>query len=209
MILALVAVFALATMSVQAQDNERPGMPDQKEMVKGMTKMMTETLGLNEEQKSAVEALNEKYAETMRPMRPMPPRGEGQEGDEEGKKSFKEKMKEAPKNFENKVKDETDKVKGDIDKKEERKEYKEALKAILTEEQFSKWEEMEKNMKRPHNPRQQIPQGQNGEGVGPQSPAPESGSCGAPCPKALKCCECTGTCPEACGDTCDCKKGCK
>ncbi len=206
-ILALVAVFALS-MSVQAQEEkkERPEMPNQEEMVQRMTDMMAENLGLSADQKEAVLAINKEYAGKLMPQmhHPRGPKPDGENG--EKPENFGEKLEQAPEAFEHDVEGAADKAEGKVEAEKAREEYKEALKAVLTEEQLSKYEEMEKGM----NHRGDHKGGPRGKGPraekdGQPGPAPvidePEGEKVCHCPEV---CECKGEC----ADECKCEKKC-
>ncbi len=193
-ILALVAVFAM-TLSAQAQ-GERPegpqGMRPERPNPQMMVQMLADSLGLTAEQKEALETLNKEYAEKMRPMRP--------EVDENEPKTLE------------KIEGAEDKAAQRVERQKARDEYKDAVKAILNEEQYNKFEELEKNMRHPKAPRHQMPpQGlrpEQGEAAGPTAPRfddeetttceqkPECCKEGAECCKeGAECCE-PKECPE-------------
>ncbi len=180
MILALVAVTAF-TMSAQAQTEDteqaRP-MPNKEEMIQKQTDMMADSLSLTAEQKEAVLALNTEYADKLRPqMRrpPMGPRPDGNDG-EDGQTAPKEEVSDMPQAAGG--------GEGMQNVSAAREEYNEALKGILTEEQYAKYEQMRTNMRhqgRPGGPRGKGPRGEEGNGPrGPQGPQPGGCPC-TPC----------------------------
>ncbi len=176
MILALVAVFAL-TMGAQAQDNgkkEAPQRPSKEEMIQKQTDLLADSLGLTEEQKAAVLALNTEYADKMGPQMRHPRGPQMKEGEE-----VSEDAPEAPEEM-----SERPEMKPEMGE-DPRAEYSAKMKEILTEEQYAKYETLEKRMMR-HGGRPGGPMGKGprGEGDGPRGPqAPQGeGGCAPCCP---------------------------
>lgn len=165
MILALVAVFALTT-GAQAQTEETqeaPQRPNKEQMVQKQTDLMADSLGLTAEQKEAVLALNTEYAGKMMPQM-RPPRGPQMKDGEEVSGDAPEMPEMQPEQGVN-----------------PREEYNTKLKEILTDEQYAKYETMEKRFMHHGGPK--GPRGPRGEGGprGPQAPQGEGGCC---CPPA-------------------------
>lgn len=129
-ILAVATVFAF-TLSMNAQSEERGERrgPSQEVMIQRQTDMMADSLGLTSDQKESLLALNTEYSSQMMPQRP-PRRMEND--------SFDESSRPEPPSQE------------DMDNQrkameEARESYNAELKKILTDEQYAKYEQMQKN----------------------------------------------------------------
>ncbi|MCD8282939.1 MAG: DUF4890 domain-containing protein [Prevotella sp.] len=175
MILAVAALMVI-TLSAQAQDDGSQSQrqrPSKEEMAQRQTDMMADSLGLTDEQKEAVLALNTEYAGKQGPgmhrpgMRPQP-KQDGTEGE-----AVDEQTTDRP---------QAPEARPEMNENP-RAEYNEALKGILTEEQYAKYETMQKNMRprggRPGGPRGKGPRDE--EGNGPSAPRGEQPA-GCPCP---------------------------
>ncbi len=133
MILAVAAVFAFTlSTNAQSEGNGPRQMPSQEEMIQHQTDMMADSLGLTASQKEALLALNTEYSDQMRPQ--MPPRRMDSGNSDESTRP------EPP-------------SREDMDSQrqamqEARENYNTELKKILTDEQYAKYEQMQKQMPR-------------------------------------------------------------
>lgn len=136
----MIALSLILCISASAQ-GERRGERRQwnpEEMVQRQTNRLAEQLGLNDEQKAALLELNKKYQTTMSGMR-------GQQPGAERKRPSREEMETQRKQMEDNMKT-----------------YQEELKGILTPEQMTKYEKMQKEM-RSRGPRGEGMRGSRGE----------------------------------------------
>ncbi len=134
MILAIAAVFAF-TLSVNAQSEEKGErkMPSREEMIQHQTDMMADSLGLTSDQKESLLALNTEYSSQMMPqMRPPRMKRDSLSEGNRPEPPSQEDMENQRKAME-----------------EARENYTAELKKILTDEQYAKYEQMQKN----HRPR--------------------------------------------------------
>ncbi len=159
MMLALVALFTMSVAAMAQNDNGQRRM-DPKEMAKAQADRMADRYGLNDEQAAKVEALNVEFAGKLRPQggprrgggqRPQGPRpeaGNGQHVDGQtgatapNREEMEARRKEMQANQEA---------------------YREGLKAIMTEEQFAKYEEDMKRMQEQRGRRGGQRRGPRGE----------------------------------------------
>ena len=139
MTLALIALFTVTT-ATMAQDNNRQRRFDPKEMVQRQTDRMAERYALTEEQTEKVLALNTEYAGKLRPqngpgrgprMRDRQPQHNQQADGQTGATQPNREEMEARMN----------------EMRKQQEAYNNALKDILTEEQFQKYEEDQKQMR--------------------------------------------------------------
>jgi len=112
---------------------------DKTEMSQRRTEQMTERYGLDEKQSKKLLELNKEYGDKMRPMGRPPrmrpndnPSKEQMQGEQAQERPNKEQFEEMRKKME-----------------EEREAYNKELKKIMTDEQYAKYEQDEKNMKQP------------------------------------------------------------
>lgn len=158
MTLALIAIFAMSTGAMAQNDNDnRQRRFDPKEMVQHQTDRMAERYELTDEQAEKVLVLNTEYAGKLRPMNAQgrgprtrdaqPPKNDQIDGHTGATEPNREEMQARM----NKM-------------KEQQQAYDNALKDILTEEQFQKYEADQKQMQQrgprdgrrgPRGPRQQ------------------------------------------------------
>ena len=155
-IIALVALFTIATTSMAQTDNTRRERPSKEEMAKQRTEAMVKQYELNDDQQAKLLELNTKYAEKLPPMfmrrhhgpRPERVRPEGVTPDNNVKHAPRMEMNS---DFEQKRKE----------MKEAQEAYDNELKGIMTEEQFKKYQEESQKMRRgPRGP--QGPRGNHG-----------------------------------------------
>ncbi len=132
-ILALCAVFTFAIGANAQNDSKKERkQPTNEEMVKHQTDRMAERLDLNDKQKAELLKLNTEYFGKMRPqMQPRGPRKDMKKDGQKRERPTEAQMKEMRKKYE-----------------EGRKKYNSDLKKILTDEQFSKYEKMQQDMKK-------------------------------------------------------------
>jgi len=167
-IYALALLFTLGSLNVAAQEEQGQKKErkkfDRTEMIKSRTERMATRYGLNDKQKEKLLELNTEYADKMRPMgrppRMRPPQG-GNDGQmaspQEGEGNQKPPQMEGddvpmmpPANGEQpseedmkKMKEQMDKAKEQMDK--DREAYNKKLKKIMTDDQYAKFEQDQKN----------------------------------------------------------------
>lgn len=142
-IIALAALFTIATTSMAQTDNTRRERPSKEEMAKQRTEAMAQQYELNADQQAKLLELNTKYAEKLPPMfmrrhhgpRPERVRPEGVTPDNNVKHAPRMEMNS---DFEQKRKE----------MKEAQEAYDNELKGIMTEEQFKKYQEESQKMRR-------------------------------------------------------------
>lgn len=136
-ILALAAMMAFATGINAQEQQERPERPpfNKEEMMKLRVDGMAKDLGLDDAQKTSLQKLFEKYSD-MRDFRMPPRRPAGAPNDSmEMKRPPKEEMKRPSEEEMKKMHEEM---------KKQREEFNAELKKILTSEQYTKYQELEK-----------------------------------------------------------------
>lgn len=142
-IIALAALFTIATTSMAQTDNTRRERPSKEEMAKQRTEAMAQQYELNADQQAKLLELNTKYAEKLPPMfmrrhhgpRPGGVRPEGVAPDNNVQRAPRMEMNQ---DFEQKRKE----------MKESQEAYDNELKEIMTEEQFKKYQEESQKMRR-------------------------------------------------------------
>ena len=141
----LAAMFCFG-LQAEAQRPERGKRLTPEEMAEQRTALMVQKYGLNQTQTDSLFALNMRQMEQMKDMRPERiPRDSLQAMDKDARKAYRKAMKE--------------KEAGMRERMKKNAEYEQALRQILTEEQFAKYQEDQKNrMERRERPRRDAPE---------------------------------------------------
>lgn len=146
LIVMLAAMFCFG-LQAEAQRPERGKRLTPEEMAEQRTALMVQKYGLNQTQTDSLFALNMRQMEQTKDMRPERiPRDSLQAMDKDARKAYRKAMKEKEAGMRERM-------------KKNAEEYEQALRQILTEEQFAKYQEDQKNrMERRERPRRGTPE---------------------------------------------------
>lgn len=171
-VLTMVALLSMTVMQAQSDNKSERKAPKQP-TAEEMTNRMAKDLGLNDEQKTKVLALNKEYQDVLKgaPRGPRGPRPDGQRGPK-GDKKVKGGKQQSKTDAQTGATDQqrperpqlTDEQKAQMKAQfEKRKEYDGKLKQILTDEQYKKFQKAHKRHGHGH-----------GHGPGHGGPRPEN-----------------------------------
>ena len=154
MMMALAAMMIVSTASMAQDNNEKKQPPrkmDKTEMVKHRTDRMVKEYGLDEAQAKKLLELNTTYADKMPRMGGQRPHGPRPQGKSDGQQKVDGSTgATAQQPAERPSKEQMEARRAEMKKNAE--EYNAELKKILTEEQYQKFTEAQKNrQQRPHN----------------------------------------------------------
>ncbi len=146
-LLTMVAAMSMTAAMAQTDNTERKA--PKKMTHEEMTTQMTSKLGLTDEQKTKVAALNKEYQDYMMPTPPQLPENEkaaiGKDGKKGNQKATTGKGNQKPELSKDGKKgnmQKPDKMPGNDQNQAKRQEYEKKLKSILSDDQYSKYQKM-------------------------------------------------------------------